>query len=370
MGRTRRKLTRLRVRGDANLQSSTRTPASATRNRDSTSEGSQMQDHHAAPAVNRRTLKVGELAERGVVPLVFVGLIILFSVLKPEAFFTVANLQSVLTTQAVLLVVALSLTVVLAAGDLDLSIAGVISITSILLAKLIGDGMAEPVALLVSLGVALLVGLVNAALIVRVNVNPLIMTLAMGTLLTGCASAISNSATLALPSGHITTFLNLRFLGIGTPFWLSVGLLVVLLYVLQWMPAGRAIYFTGEGRDAARLIGVRVTKIRVLALVASAVGAWCGGVILVGQTGAAQAGLGDPYLLPAYASAFLGAASIIPGRFNPIGTYVGALLLAVGTTGLQIMGLQTWVTQVFTGAILIAAVTAAAVLAAMRRRAR
>lgn len=314
----------------------------------------------------RRSGLAGRLFERWVVVLALVLITVFFVLSRPVTFPTAGNLQSVLTTQSVLLIVALGLTVVLAAGDLDLSIGGMIGFTAVFVAQLTSTGTPWPAAVGFSLVIAIVVGLINGLLIVRVRVNPLIMTLAMGTLLDGAASALSNASTLGLPPSGLTVVLGSRIAGIGLPFWLSLVALLVLAYLLHQTPVGRSLYFTGEGIEAARLIGIRVSRVRYIGLLVSAVAAWLGGLVLVGQTGAAQAGIGDPYLLPAYASAFLGAAAIIPGRFNPIGTFVGALLLAIGTNGLQLFGLDTWVTQVFSGGILVVAVSAAALFGAAR----
>lgn len=299
------------------------------------------------------------------VPATLVILAITFSALKPQTFFTLANAQTILTTQSVLLVVALSLTVVLAAGDLDLSIGGMIGFTGVLVAWLTTiQGISIGFGLLLSLVAALLVGVINAVLIVKLSVNSLITTLAMGTLLDGLSTAFSNSETLGGIPSPVRTFANTRFLGIGTPFWYAVVLLVLLWFVLGHTPRGRFVYFTGEGREAARLAGIRVDRIRIGAIIVSALGAWLAGLILLGQTGSAQAGVGDSYLLPAYAAVFLGAATIKLGRFNPFGSVIAVLVLAVGSTGLQLFGLANWVTDVFDAGVLIVAVAFAALAVA------
>jgi ribose transport system permease protein len=87
--------------------------------------------------------------------------------------------------------------------------------------------------------------------------------------------------------------------------------------------------------------------------------AWLAGMLLVGQTGAANATFGNPFLLPAFAAGFLGATTIKPGRYNAWGTFVGVYLLAVGTTGLQLLGAADWVSDVFNGGALVLAVTLA-----------
>ncbi len=283
--------------------------------------------------------------------------IIVFGILRPKTFLALSDIKTILTGQAALFALALTLTVALGAGEIDLSVGGVLGFSSVLIAYLSSvKGMSVEFSLLISFVVILAVAAVNSYLIVKVQVNGLITTLAMGTILDGLSQAVSNSSTIGNIPSRILKIMQGRFLGIGLPFWYAVMVGIVIWYVLHHMQSGRFLYFTGEGREAARLAGIRVDRIRTTSLFVSAIGAWFAGFILVGQTGAAQAGTGDPYLLPAYAATFLGAATIKPGRFNPLGTFVAVLLLAVGTTGLQLFGLTDWVTNVFDGAILIVAI--------------
>jgi ribose transport system permease protein len=311
---------------------------------------------------HRTTQAKKDIAVSVVVPIVLVMLVIVFSLLKPASFFTIGNFQTVLTGQAVLLMVALCLTVVLAAGDLDLSIGGLIGFSGVMFGYLTAiHHFPWGIGLLVSVALGIIIGLINAMLIVGLGVNSLITTLAMGTLLNGVSSAVSKSETIGGLPYVMSSIVDKKFLGIGIAFWYSIIIGFILWYVLHHTRTGRYIYFTGEGREAAKLAGVRTNKIRVIALVVSAIGASLAGLLLVGQTGSAQAGVGDPYLLPAYAAVFLGAATIKVGRFNPIGTFLSVILLAIGTDGLQLFGLAAWVTDVFDAGILIVAVGFAAI---------
>lgn len=283
--------------------------------------------------------------------------VVVFAILRSHTFLALNNLEAILTSQAALFALSLTLTVALGAGEIDLSIGGVLGFSGVLIGYLsVNKGIPVGISLLISFVAILLVATINSLLIVKVRVNGLITTLAMGTILDGLSEAVSNSSTIGNIPSSILKPMQARFLGIGMPFWYAVVIGIVIWYVLHHMQGGRFLYFTGEGREAARLAGIRVNRIRTVSLFASSIGAWFAGLIVLGQTGAAQAGIGDPYLLPAYAATFLGAATIKPGRFNPIGTFVAVLLLAVGTTGLQLFGLSNWVTNVFDGAILIVAI--------------
>lgn len=309
---------------------------------------------------NSRSLALStpkEFLRHYTVVLALIVTIIVFGILRPQTFLALSNIKAILTGQAALFALALTLTVALGAGEIDLSIGGVLGFSSVLIAYLSSiKGLSVELSLLISFAFTLIVASLNSYLIIKLQVNGLIATLAMGTILDGLSQAISNSSTIGNIPESILHIMQGRYLGVGLPFWYALIAGIVIWYVLHHMPTGRFLYFTGEGREAARLAGIRVNRIRTISLFVSAIGAWLAGFILLGQTGAAQAGTGDPYLLPAYAATFLGASTIKPGRFNPIGTFVAVLLLAAGTTGLQLFGLTDWVTNVFDGAILIVAI--------------
>ena len=314
----------------------------------------------AAPAPTHRAPRRGarSLIGRYAVVLVLVALVIGFSIGQPDTFATSANFQTIANTQAVLVIIALGLTVALAAGEFDLSVGAVLGFSGAVLAYLTSsrDWAAGP-ALLLTFAACLGIGLLNALFVVRFRVNSLIATLGMGTFVAGIGVAIAGSTTIGDLPGAITKPAEQALNGVQAPVFLALALVIVLWYVMEHTPLGRHLFFTGEGREAARLAGVRVARIRVGGLVCSALGAWLAGVILAGQTDGAVTTFGQPFLLPAFAAAFLGATTIKPGRYNAWGTLFSVLLLAVGTTGLQLAGAADWVTDVFNGAALVLAVT-------------
>jgi ribose transport system permease protein len=145
-------------------------------------------------------------------------------------------------------------------------------------------------------------------------------------------------------------------LGIPLSFYYGLALCVGVWYVLEHRPVGRRLLFVGRGRSVARLSGVRVARIRFGALVASAALAGLAGVLYAGTIGGADPSSGATFLLPAFAAAFLGATSIVPGRFNPWGAFVAVYFLVTGVTGLQLLGADSYVQQLFYGGALILAV--------------
>jgi len=221
----------------------------------------------------------------------------------------------------------------------------------------VNHGVPIVLAVLIAIGCSLLVGVVNAILSIAVGVDTLIVTLGMGTLLQGIVSWIGNSTTISgIAVGLVRVVVSARFLGIPVEFWYGVILCMVLFYVMDYTPVGRRLLIVGRGREVARLSGIRVKLVRSGALVSSAGLAGIAGVLIAGTTGAADPTSAPLLLLPAFAAAFLGATTILPGRFSAWGCLLAVLFLVTGITGLQQLGAQTFVQDLFYGAALIVAV--------------
>lgn len=313
-----------------------------------------------APAATRRSKadRSRSLLYRYAVVFVFVAMVVVFSALLPKTFFTTGNFQTIVNSQAVLLLLALALTLPLSVGEFDLSVASMLGFGATLLAYLYGSWhWPLAAALLAVLAVGGFVGLVNGLFIVRFGVNAFIATLGTGTVLTGLTLAVSGGQILTGVPDAVTRFSAHLTFGLVWPAYVAFGFAVVLWYVYEHTPTGRYLFFVGEGREVARLAGLPVRRLRWLALVfASVIAAACG-ILAAGQLGSADPSVGPNYLLPAYAAAFLGATTIKPGRFNAFGTLVALYLLVTGVTGLELAGAASWVEQVFNGTALVIAVT-------------
>lgn len=284
------------------------------------------------------------------------GVIAIFSVLRPDQFFTAANFETILASQAVLLIVTLGLLLPFAAGEYDLSIAGVLSVSLVLIGYLnVIQGWAIGWAIAVALASGLVVGISNALFIVGIGLDSIVVTLGTGTLLVGVGLGVNVQTTGGI-SDTLVKATRYDIAGLPLAFYYGLALTILLWYVFQYTPFGRYLLFVGSGREVARLAGVRVNALRAGSLVASALISAVAGVILAGWLSASDPNIGASYLLPAFAAAFLGATAITPGRFNPWGTFIAVYFLVTGITGLQLVGIVGWVEQVFYGGSLVAAV--------------
>lgn len=295
---------------------------------------------------------------RYAIVLVLVLMVVVFSVLRPATFFTMGNLTTIANSEAVLLILALGLTLPLAVGEFDLSVAAGLGFGAVLTGYLAGTRhwpLLATVAVVLLVGVV--VGLINGLFVVHFGVNAFIVTLGTGTVLTGLTLAVSGGQILNGIPDTLVSFTTHTVFGFAVPVYLALLLALLLWYVYEHTPLGRYLTFVGIGREVARLAGLPVNALRWGAfVVASFIGAGCG-LLASGQLGAADPSAGAAYLLPAFAAAFLGTTTIRPGRFNSWGTVVALALLVTGVTGLQLLGAASWVEQVFNGGALVLAVT-------------
>jgi ribose transport system permease protein len=294
--------------------------------------------------------------------------IVVFSVLRPDEYFTRANFDSLISTQATLLLLAIAFMIPIVIGDLDLSVSGTAGLSLTLVGFLNGlHGWPIVAAGLVAVGAAVVVGLVNVAFVVGLGVDVIVTTLGVYTVLVGVSLGISGA-----PIGNIsvgfTNVVSASFLGLQVAFWIVIAVCLVVWYVLSQTPLGRRIFVAGANREVARLSGLRVSGLRSLCLMASAVLGGLAGVLIGGVEGSSDPTTGPSLLFPALAAVFLGSTAIRPGRFNVWGTVIGVYFLVFGVAGLEQVGLSGWISQVFNGAALVVAVTLAKVTDPRRRQ--
>ncbi len=289
------------------------------------------------------------------------ALFTIISSFQEGRFLTSQNLINILRQVATLAIVASGLTVAVAAGEFDLSVGQVASLTGILMAGLIVR-QEQPwgVALICALGVGLLTGMITGLLVTRFKIPSLITTLGMGLIAVGVNYAYARGDSIygRLPDEY-------TFVGTGTigpiPFVVIVAATVVAaLYIfLNYTRTGRYILATGGNPTATRLSGININKYRLIALMLSGFCAAMGGCILVSYLGSAQPSGADPYAMDSLGAVFIGMTTIRRGQANILGTIVGVLILGIINNGLNLVGAPFFLQTIVKGSVLILAVSLA-----------
>jgi ribose/xylose/arabinose/galactoside ABC-type transport system permease subunit len=252
--------------------------------------------------------------------------------------------------------VAIGQTLVLLVAGLDLSVSGVIVLTSVIIAEVTSGANDQlPLALLIALGFGILIGMGNGLLVTKRNVPPFVATLGMLVLIQGGQVAY----TRGIPSGFVPDVLDKVNKSIGplpVPVVLWLVFNAVFSFVLFATPYGRRVSAVGANREAARLSGIHVDRITISAYILSSVMAVVAGVVLTGYVGYVDRYLGKGMDLDSIAAAVVGGAAFTGGRGNLLATMAGVLLVQLLATMTVLMGLDVQYQLVFKGVIIVGAV--------------
>ncbi len=286
---------------------------------------------------------------------VWAAIIVLFSIWAPDTFPTWQTVQTVLNQNAIAGLVALALVVPLSAGVFDLSVGSALGLCNVIVAWLLVDqGMPIGIAIAVTVAVGLLIGLTNGLVVVGGRIDSFIATLATGSLMAAATSLVSKDQAIIGPEvgGSFGEIATSGIGGIGMPVFLMLAVAAALWFLLNYTVTGRRIYATGFNETGARLTGIRTRRLSFGSLVVSGGVAGIGGILLASQVSSGSPEIGPPYLLDAFAAAFLGATQF-GGRFNAWGTVIAVLLLGTGKAGLILVGAPVWAPSMFTGTVLL-----------------
>ena len=302
---------------------------------------------------------MGRFFERIALLLVWAVLVAVFSAIMPQSFFSWGNFAILFASYSPATLLALAIIVPLTAGDYDLSVGATLTLASSIIGVLnVWHHMPILLVLVIALAAGLVVGIVNAFFIIFVRIPSLVVTLGTTSLITGIVQWITNSSSISgIDEALVIAVVGGRLFGVPYAFYYALIAAVALWYIFDYTPLGRRLLFVGRGREVARLNGIAVDRVRFGALLTSGVLSAAGGIVYAGVLGSADPYSGLNFLLPAFTAAFLGATTIQPGRFNPWGAMVAVYFLATGITGLTMLGIPLWVTNVFNGGALILAVT-------------
>jgi ribose transport system permease protein len=223
---------------------------------------------------------------------------------------------------------------------------------------LIHTGIPIPVAVVLTLLTGAGVGVFNSLAVVGLKIPSLIATLATWLIADSLSIAVSGNRTItsARVSGAFTRLTRTNFHGFSLPFFYALALMVILGVFLTQTAGGRNVYAVGFDSQVARLAGVRVKGVQVLALICSGLIGAFAGIVLTAKLSSATPSSGNPYLLPAFAAAFLGATQFRAKRFNAVGTIIAVYMLGTGQYGLLLASAPQWMPNVFQGIALVAAI--------------
>jgi ribose/xylose/arabinose/galactoside ABC-type transport system permease subunit len=318
----------------------------------------------AAPVVGVPRSEVIAESVRRYGVFVALGITLIFGIVAVPNFATLANLDAVLRQVAVLGIVSLGQTFVILTAGIDLSVGMLIGLVTVLSnGVMAGDPTLIPAVAVLALVIGVIVGLANGAGVVIFRVHPLIVTLAMMSVLQGVIFLYTDRTVGAAPP----EFRELAYGSIG-PLPTSIVLLAILTaaswVVLRQTPLGRYIYAVGSDSRSARRAGIGVGRVTAAAYVICGALAGIAGLVLAARLGSGYTGAGAGFELDSIVAVVLGGTALSGGRGGVLGTVAGVVLLALIANMLNLLGISPFTQRVVNGLIIIAAI---AIYTARRR---
>ncbi|MGV8973511.1 MAG: ABC transporter permease [Rhodoglobus sp.] len=273
-----------------------------------------------------------------------------------SSFYSFGILSNILVQATVLGLLAISISMVIMLGDINLSTVGTAGFSALLGVMAMKAGLPVPLAILVILIVGSLIGLVNGLIVTKLKANALIATLAMNIVLQGALLAITAGATISqLPDSY--KFVSQGKVG-GFPVLPIVLVIVFAVFHVIWERTrfGRGLFAVGGNFRGAYIAGINVDRVKIGAYVVSGLLSGLAGWLLSGYMGAVTSSFGTTYEMQVIAAAVIGGVSLTGGKGKILGVLAGTLLLTVIQVGLAILGIQSTLITLAGGLMIFVAV--------------
>jgi ribose transport system permease protein len=300
----------------------------------------------------RRLTQFRELAMIGIL-----GVSVLVMSQLSENFLTIGNLRAVLIGLVPAAIIAIGMSVLLASGGFDLSVAAVMALCGTVAAWLTVHGVGVAGSIVLTLLLGLGIGSINGSLVTFLRVNPLVATLGTLSIARGLALVMTEGYNISdLPSSFVQLGEG-DHLGLPWMVWIMLGLVVLGDLALRHTRFLRQVYYIGGNERAARLSGIRVDALRVFTYMLSGALAALAGVLLAARLSTAVPTAGEGLELQVIAAAVIGGASLAGGEGTVLGAVLGVVFLSLISNALTLLSVSIFWQQVTTGIVLIVAVS-------------
>lgn len=280
-----------------------------------------------------------------------------FLALASDHFLTLANLQNLLAAGATYGILAIGLTILLIAGEFDLSL-GAIFVLSGIIATSLQPYFGTAAAILLGIGFGAVAGACNGAIVTKFRINAFIATLATGMVLVGLGTMITHGFQLYVADPGWGWLGNTRLFGMSLNIWVFLIFAAISAYSLANTGFGRHIHALGDDAEAARLSGLNTAGLRFAVFTFAGFSAGLAGVILVSRTGTAISGNGlSDVLFPAIAAVVVGGTSIRGGRGAIWRTILGVIFLECLRNGCNLLEIDAYFQDILRGVIILVAVS-------------
>jgi ribose transport system permease protein len=309
----------------------------------------------SGPRTSSSALTSFVVASRYLPVYIAIALLVVVASIWAPATLSGPALSSIAPFGTFLALTALGQMLVIMTGGIDLSVPGTLTLAAVIMVG-VAQGSDDRIwaAIGIAIALAALVGLVNGILIGGLGLNALIVTLAVGQIVSGIAFRYYSSVAIQTPvPAGLSEWTSTRFLGITRTFWVGAVITFALIVLFRFTTPGRRFQVVGANPTAARIAGLRVNLNQMSAYVVAAVLYGAGGILLASFLGTVSITIGAPYLLGPIAAVVIGGASLTGGLASPLSTWVAAFFLAGLNQMMRVMGLPTALQFVVFGLVIV-----------------
>jgi ribose transport system permease protein len=308
----------------------------------------------------RRVVTASRLLDEAGVLVGLITVALIFGALIGPQFFRPANLELMARQTVIVCVAALGMTMVIAAGGIDLSVGSVVALSTVVAALLLRQHYGPAVSAAGAVAAGAVCGAANGLLVTRLRVVPFIVTLGTMLLVRGAAKGLADERRIEAPITWLNDLLRTVRDGSGlllpTGIWLTLVLAIVIALTLRYTRFGRHLVAIGSSERTARLCGVRINRTKIAVYTIAGACAALAGVMEFSKLSVGDPTVGVGLELDVIAAVIIGGGSLSGGKGSVVGTIAGAGIMAVIQIGCSQQGLPNWVQQIVTGSIIVGAV--------------
>jgi len=288
--------------------------------------------------------------------------LLLFSIMLPGKFFTASNFSSIAFQLPELGILTIAMAITMLSGGINLSIIATANISGIVMASIIKSMMASPdaaaggivfLAIIVGMGVGALVGVVNGIIIAYIGVSPILATLGTMTLINGISILVTKGYVISGLPQEMLVIGNGEFLGIPVPFIIFIIVALIIAFWLRKTPSGMSNYLIGSNEKATRYSGVDTKKVLMKTYIISGILCSVAAMVMIARFNSARAGYAESYLLVTVLASVFGGIDPNGGFGKVAGLIMSLFVLQMVSSGLNLLGINPFITVVLWGAILL-----------------
>lgn len=289
--------------------------------------------------------------------MIVIAVALLFSLTLGGRFFSLGNFQSISSQLPILGMLALGMGITMLTGGINLSVIAGANACSLVMAAILVAHPNQPayfmLALLAGLAVAVAIGLLNGSLIAYIGVSPILASLGTMTLIAGLNILLTGGTVISGFPAAIQYLSSGSLLGIPIALVLFLMVAFLLWVVLEHTTLGRSLYLMGSNEQATRFSGVSTHRVTLVVYVLSALFGWAAALLMMSKFNSAKAGYGDSYLLVTILASVLGGINPDGGFGRVIGLVLALVVLQMLESGLNLMGVSSYLTMALWGGVLI-----------------